>query len=57
MPKICGQVAEIRASAGNESFTAQGSFRYQGKVIRRKNKPLLLRERELRDARLFRVRV
>lgn len=54
-----GQITGIRASAGNKRSNAQGRFRNTGKIICRKKKTILLgiAEKELRDARLFRLRI
>lgn len=38
MSKICGQVTDTRASAGNKSSTTEGNCCNKGKTIHRKNK-------------------
>lgn len=53
-----GQITGIRASAGNKRSNAQGRFRNTGKIICRKKTIFLgIAEKELRDARLFRLRI
>lgn len=58
MRKMYGQITGIRASAGNKRSNAQGRFRNTGKIICRKKQIFLgIAEKELRDARLFRLRI
>lgn len=58
MRKMYGQITGIRASAGNKRSNAQGRFRNTGKNnLQKKQFFLGIAEKELRDARLFRLRI